>query len=675
MSTRCVRWMLQRALILTSLAVSARDARAQIVPLDTSAVSLSARSAIANHLQVARLYWLQSQKKWAEGSRYVSPQLARKAYVHCHVTDFGRGGGYRIDDGYDAIGSEHGAFGKCPTWLIGDSADLQRTTSPIGFYVSTALYPTLKTARGQLLDSLEQIARRSPENVWVLGQRVRFLVEDGRAADALVVAEGCTTPEVWCNLLAGYARHARNDFAAADRSVRRALAVATPAERCMLSDIHALLPERARDAFLELNCTDAIEATTRFWWLSQPAFITPFNERRAEHYARLVSAILHASITMDERYDWRQPQGGDAIFAMILRYGWPTSTVWVGKPDDDSHDNYLRVRASPLVAPYSTAEYSPGRFGFGFRDPLSTDLTRIADTSWQVAPPKADMTMHRTGRRMWWPQEHMLLPGVQVAELPEGQLAVFRRVDKVRVAAAVSAKIRDTARAMQAERRPDTLSLLASPEPDVVWPIARVIDGTAQKLVVDGEMPSRPVLLGLELHGGDRPRTVVRSRRGLVPPPTLNNLPADSIALSDPVLFEMGATSALPSTVDAMLPRMLPETTLPRQRVGVFWETYGVAAGDSAEFSIAIRPTSEAGFLRQAAAALRLMAPPPVGVTIGWREPSRRDASVSIGTHAIYGRSVAIDLAPLKRGDYALEITARVLRGATARTTRAIQIR
>jgi hypothetical protein len=124
-----------------------------------------------------------------------------------------------------------------------------------------------------------------------------------------------------------------------------------------------------------------------------------------------------------------------------------------------------------------------------------------------------------------------------------------------------------------------------------------------------------------------------------------------------------------------MLPRMLAETSLPRQRVGVFWETYGVAAGDSAEFAIAIRPASEAGFLRQAAATLRLMAPPPVGVTIGWREPSRRDDLPRTGMPAVYGRAVAIDLGPLKRGDYVLEITARVLRGGTARSTRAVQIR
>lgn len=667
--------MVRSALFGAALAVSARDVQAQIVPIDTTSVGLAARGVIARHLQAARFLWRASQTEWAK-ARSVSEQAVRKSYVHCHfmkqqlVTE-----GFTIDDGYEAIASEHGAFGKCPTWLIGDSAQLQRTTSPIGLYASTTLYPALKDARNALLDTLAVIAQESPENVWVQSQRVRFLVEDGRAADAVKLADGCTIPEVWCHLLVGYAQRARNDLAAADLAFRRALTAATPAERCILSDIQSLLSGRAREAFRTLRCAAATTAATRYWWLSDPLLITPHNERRAEHYARLVSAMLHASVAIDERYDWRQPQGGDAILAMILRYGWPTSTVWIGTPDDVGHDGYLKLFASPPVAPYSTAEYSPGRYAFGFRNALDTDIAHLADSSWQLGPPKADMTTHRTGRRMWWPQEHMLLSGVQVADLPEGQVAVFRRATNVRVAAAISAKIRDTSRAMQAERRPDTLSLLASPEPDVVWPLAHLVDSASGKLVIDGEMPSHPVLLGIELHGGERPRTIVRHRRGLRPPPPLDSLHADSIALSDPALFDMGTTSSLPSTVDGMLPRMLAETTLPRTRVGVFWETYGIAAGDSAEFAIAIRPASEPGFLRQAAAVLRLMAPPPVGVTIGWREPRRPDAMQRSGQRAVYGRSVAIDLAPLRRGDYILELTARVLRGATARTTRPIRIR
>ena len=78
-------------------------------------------------------------------------------------------------------------------------------------------------ARSRLVGVLDSAARLLPADGWIVGQLVRYLVEDGRAQDALAAARACRAASWWCAALAGFALHAAPDFAAADSAYRVAL--------------------------------------------------------------------------------------------------------------------------------------------------------------------------------------------------------------------------------------------------------------------------------------------------------------------------------------------------------------------------------------------------------------------------------------------------------------------
>src|SRR5205085_4704676 len=96
-----------------------------------------------------------------------------------------------------------------------------------------------------------------------------------------------------------------------------------------------------------------------------------------------------------------------------------------------------------------------------------------------------------------------------------------------------------------------------------------------------------------------------RSRFGVKPPPPLSSMPRGDAAMSDPVILVVPAnTNALPNDADAAIALMNGSTTLAAgtSSIGVYWETYGIAAGDSVEVTVSLRGAGSP-------------------VTSSWREP------------------------------------------------------
>ena len=173
---------------------------------------------------------------------------------------------------------------------------------------------------------------------------------------------------------------------------------------------------------------------------------------------------------------------------------------------------------------------------------------------------------------------------------------------------------------------------------------------------------SRPQLVSLELHSA-RTGAAVRSRYGIAPPPPLNAMRPGELALSQPVLLRPTPPEEIPpSDPTRALPLMMgSDIFTPAAQLGVYWETYGAAPGDTLDLAIRIeRRVGPPGFFRRVGISVGLVTAGSTGVAVGWREPRQgNDASVIPGIVPIVGRNVTLDLSSLGAGTYSLTVTVK----------------
>ena len=137
-----------------------------------------------------------------------------------------------------------------------------------------------------------------------------------------------------------------------------------PAQRCTWTDLGVLLDRRgARGVSAKIACDRRDPINAKIWWLADPLYSEPANERRVEHYARQVMISIRSVITPSERYDWRDARGGRAIREMLIRYGWPAFSAWAGRDEDHSHYLYLGTADSTTLngGLFTTNEYTMPR--------------------------------------------------------------------------------------------------------------------------------------------------------------------------------------------------------------------------------------------------------------------------------------------------------------------------
>src|SRR4051812_2817862 len=93
-----------------------------------------------------------------------------------------------------------------------------------GEYDPPVELPKTKAARRSLLDRLARAAAMQPGDRWIVGQRVRYLIEDDHAGDAAQAARECRAESSWCAVLEGLAWHSAGDFARSDSAFNAGLA-------------------------------------------------------------------------------------------------------------------------------------------------------------------------------------------------------------------------------------------------------------------------------------------------------------------------------------------------------------------------------------------------------------------------------------------------------------------
>jgi len=481
-----------------------------------------------------------------------------------------------------------------------------------------------KAARAALLERLAHGAQRVPGDGWIAGQRVRYLVEDDRAQDAVNAARECRADASWCTALAGFAFHAAGDFVRADSAFDVALAAMPERERCHWTDISMLLEGAARKRYDRLPCAQRGQFEARFWALSRPLFLVSANDFRTEHFARLTMArlIRMSGYPHDMAF-------GDDSEELLMRYGWETG--WTRSPPSMSNPFDVHVIGHE---PTPAFDFVP-----------AAEVLAVADSA-----DASDWELHdRMAQSRYAPRYAR-----SVGEL-DHQVAFFRRGDSALVVAAFDATAQtgfthDTIDAALA------IAPAASPDSAIV---SR--DSVALRrgvLVATAEW--RPAIISVETRDSTE-RRVARARAAFRPPSS-----SGRVTISDLLLFDDPAN--LPTSLDEATARARGSLRVDRSKpVGVYWEMYGVSpAGETLAYRLTVTRESTPWY-RRAAEKLGVVerrAP----VRMQWDEPSARPG-------AAHARALAVDFSTLPEGRYRVELTLETGSLTIATASRTVDVR
>ena len=472
----------------------------------------------------------------------------------------------------------------------------------------------IREARARLIAALDSAATRLPGDEWIAGQRVRYLVEDAQPAAALVAARSCRAAAWWCEALAGFALHAAGDFTGADTTFQAALRTMPVEERCRWTDISLLLDDELHRRYRRLGCKERGPIEARVWWLAQPLYLLPANDRRTEHFARMTMARLQEGTGTTYGLSW-----GADLRELLVRYGWPTYWTQERSPSGGSGGTQALVTGH---------EPSPS-FNFLPAACALEDPVECRADEWQVG-----------ARR---PQERYAPPYAAAFVPLEHQAALFRRGDSALVVAAY-------------DLRGDTLLMNLSLEAALVLArderVAPVIRRETQALgrgVLVATAEWGPLLFSLELLAA-KERRAARARYGLRPPEASGR----QVSVSDLLLFDPPLSDSLPRALPAVIPhtrgsaRVLADWSL-----GLFWETYGLdPGGGDAVLTISVTVVQQStNWLRRATESLGLVGR-RTPVRLRWQERAELEGSVA-------ARSLVLDLSSLSSGRYRIEVAVR----------------
>jgi hypothetical protein len=480
----------------------------------------------------------------------------------------------------------------------------------------------IRRARAELLGELARAAAALPGDNWIAGQRIRYLVE-AHDTSAVTVARSCRATKWWCDALLGFALHVNEDFAQADSTFSAALAEMPELTRCHWMNLSPLLDDDIRGTYRKMSCAQRDSLNARIWWVADPLFMIPGNERRTEHFSR----VLHTALQKDAANTYGMNWGGD-LAELILRFGW--AEKWTQQPPPGA---YL-VTAQPVSI--TGHEREPG-FHFFLPQRPPDSVAQIADSLFEIDqfPPR---------------EQYSPLYAKGFAHL-DAQVARFRRGDSTQVVAAF-----DVGSDTIFSRHRFAAAVVAMGD-ESATPAITEVDESPVKNVLTVSTPWKSQLVGVELLAKDS-AAAARWRSGLA------EIPMDSSRISVSDLLFVDEGPSLPTDLSEAIPRAHGGTRFARgKQVGLFWELYGKAPADSAlPMSLTITPVGE-GLLRRAFRALRI-APKVSPLNIRWQENG--------AAGLMSARSVLLDLSLVPAGKYAVKL--EVGNSPAAATSRIIEI-
>lgn len=241
--------------------------------------------------------------------------------------------------------------------------------------------PDVRESRRRAIQAHRRWLSHDPANGEAAGGLVRYLIEDGRAAEAVPAARthAWASPGTGSELLLGLAHHSSGDFVAAETAFDRGRAAAPAAVRRALDDVAVLVAPAEWRWYGKVRGERREAYIRRFWAFSDPALGVPGNERRSAHYARHGWVrILEKAPTTTGMLRW-----GEDHAEVVLRYGLPRSRERVRAPPfrvnwETTVVSYYDPRGVPLVPEALGTEGIPGVPEPGASPELERDTVRSA---------------------------------------------------------------------------------------------------------------------------------------------------------------------------------------------------------------------------------------------------------------------------------------------------------
>lgn len=628
---------------------------------DSAAIFADVRRAANTFLVQWKRAWIATESirdplLAARKPRPVSEPLAegRNKAAHCHAPS-------DVLEPSQVQWSPASKLAACAMWYAAESALAADERDSLDGSLQLSLRGDIRNARRQLLQVLEDAAQRFPSNHFLVGQRIRFLVDQRDFAAATQVARACTSDGWWCASLAGYVLQRRGRSFAADSAFAIANGFLTEAARCEWTDIGSLLPLSDRAAYAVRSCAEKLTVSPSFWWLTDPMYGEPGNERRAEHFARKVLVLLNRGLERNERQMMATASGGEAILGVVERYGWPSFFGWAGLGEDDHHDTWLGRQLNP----YTSFEYAGARF---HAVPRWSAIERPFDAT------ANDWSLFTSPENPWNTQEHFR-PSRPIVQLDDFQVGLLRRQTSLLLA--IATDLHSSALRRNVGDTVGPASLIVSWSPDSLRQVATATSTVGWPLVLSGTVTARPHLIAVEFPGSADLRVPGARTRFGIPrvPGMLSEMQSGETAISEPLLLRMDNGRAVPNIAGQAIPLMMGTTSFTRDApLGVYWETYGLKPADSAEVAIWIERTTQQGAFRRLGIALDLSRNLNTPVVARWSQSVASGASVMDGQTIIIGQGVRLDVSQLPPGDYNLEVIVTV-RGAEMRGRRAFTIK
>lgn len=463
----------------------------------------------------------------------------------------------------------------------------------------------IRESRDDLLARFDSLSDLLPGDGWIVGQRVRYLLEAGRADEALDAARACRArPAWWCLALQGYALHGAARFPAADSAFAEALAAMPDDERCHWTDVSWLFADdRDRSDYRKRDCPERSDVDRRFWWLADPLWMVPGNDRRTEHYARRVLDQLQLHAASGYGIRW-----GDDLTELLVRYGWPASweRAW-GRPGT--------LGPGPIVS-----HQAPGARTFEPSASAVSDPTSISPGGWTLDPPR--------------PQAEYKTAYADDFEALEHQLAFFPRGDSAIVVVAYDAG--DGVPVGEGVAAALVLGRTAH-EPLVI----STSTSRGRRGVIVDTAATGPTVVSVEAIAAAA-RRASRARYGA----TVPSLNPAALALSDLLLFR--PLDSLPATIEEVAPLALASSRIGAgQRLGAYWEISGAPPGETVDVAVSLEREGKS-WLRKTFEWIGLAKDRSLRTRLAWGE--------EIPDRGIRPRALAIDLPDLDRGVYRLTV-------------------
>lgn len=482
-------------------------------------------------------------------------------------------------------------------------------------------------ARTRLIALLDSAALANPSNLWVASQRIRYLVEAGRARDAVAAAIACRAESWRCGTLVGFAYHEAGDYVRADSAYRVALRAMPARDRCEWEDISLLLDAELLPRYRGQQCGDStrLALERRVWWLARPLFSTAANDARTEHYARvtMVQMLTDGSSAHEGGFDEDERE-------LLLRYSWPRAWSRSG--------GGFGSRGSSIVGHEPTPAYPYLPNAFVYDNPVNTDSLR-----WTTRPGVVHARYAPSYATPLLRLEH--------------QSALFRRGDSSLVVLAYD--LRSDSALAKADDVRAALVLTRGDERDAT--IVRAPNKS--RGVITAHSVWAPLLMSAEVTSPTVRRSA-RARYGIRPPYAVGV----RVSLSDLLLFD--PYGALPTSLEEAIPHAMPTLRVRADRkVGFYWEAYGTnPTGEAMSISVTVAPevVDEPTRAQRLKRALRVWKEAkPVSVQV--QDVSARGKTTS-------PRAVEVDLSTLPPGAYLVELEVEVAKQYRVRAERRIVI-